>query len=229
MNDVRREDPPPRHRVTRTFKPRRRSLSPGRQAVVERVGPGVLLDEVGPVLALDDVFGGSPVVLEIGIGKGEALVAMAAADPSTGVIGCDVHTPGIAAVLAAVERDALANVRLVHGDALELLDRIPAQSLAGIRAFFPDPWPKVRQHHRRLIRPAVVEVLVDRLIPCGFLHLATDIDDYATQMRRVCADEPRLVGGDIARPASRPVTRYEQRGIDAGRTVADLWYARVDE
>jgi tRNA (guanine-N7-)-methyltransferase len=192
-----------------------------------RVGPHWLLDESGPVLDIPALTGGRDAVLEIGIGKGEALIAMAAADPDVVAIGCDVHTPGIAASLAEIEQRELVNVRLVHGDALVFVERVGPDALAGVRIYFPDPWPKPRQHHRRLVRPDVVACLVDRVRVGGFVHLATDIDDYAAQMRRVCDDEPRLHGGAIDRPGWRPVTRYEQRGELAGRTATDLWYTRV--
>jgi tRNA (guanine-N7-)-methyltransferase len=208
--------------VTRTFKPRRRTLSEARAALMQRLAPQYLLDETGPEL---DLAAGD-VVLEIGIGRGEALVEMAGADPETLLIGCDVHTPGIAAVLGEIERRRLDNVRLVHGDALEFLQRVPASSLVGVCVFFPDPWPKVRQRHRRIVRDDVVSELVRRLQPGGWLHLATDIADYALQMQRVCDAHAELVGGVVDRPPWRPLTRYEERGIAAGHTVTDLWYVR---
>ncbi len=164
----------------------------------------------------------APVVVEIGIGLGEALIEMSAADPATNVIGIDVHTPGMAKVLAAIEADGRANVRLVHGDALLFLDRVPEESLAGVRVFFPDPWPKPGQHHKRIISIERLANIVRRIEHGGWLHLATDIDHYAEQMVRVCGEHPELTGGVIDRPsgpATRPVTRYERKGLDAGRTV----------
>lgn len=208
--------------VTRTFKPRRRTLSQTQAALVERLAPEFVLDEAGPPLDL----AGRRVVLEIGIGKGEALVEMASGDRETLLIGCDVHTPGIAAVLGEIEQRRLDNVRLVHGDALDFLQRVPSSSLAGVRVYFPDPWPKVRQHHRRIVRTDVVSGLVDRLRPGAWMHLATDIADYALQMQRVCEAHPELTGGVIDRPSWRPLTRYEERGIAAGHSVTDLWYVR---
>jgi tRNA (guanine-N7-)-methyltransferase len=215
------------HPPVRTFKPRRRSLSAARTALFERLGPRFLLDEAGPPLVLADVFRrDTATVLDIGIGWGETLLAMARAEPDLDVIGCDVHTPGVANVLAGIEEHGLTNVRAMHGDALVFLDRLPAASLVGVRVFFPDPWPKVRHHHRRLVRDDVVGRLVARLRPGGFLHLATDIEDYAQQMRTVCDLRPELTGGPIARPPERPVTRYEQKGIEAGHEVVDLRYTR---
>jgi tRNA (guanine-N7-)-methyltransferase len=192
----------------------------------ERLAPHWLLPVDGPVLDLESEFGRTaPTLLEIGIGAGEATIDLAVAQPELDVIGVDVHTPGIAAVLQAIEQHDLTNVRLVHGDVLELLPRLAPRSLAGIRIFFPDPWPKARQQRRRLVQPTVVAELVSRLAPGASIHLATDIDDYRQQIEAVCGSHPALTGGVIERPDWRPVTRFEQRGIDEGRNPVDLWYS----
>jgi tRNA (guanine-N7-)-methyltransferase len=193
-----------------------------------RSAPQWCVDEVGERLDPVAVFGRSaPLVVDIGIGFGDSLTTMAAAEPDRDLIGCDVHTPGIAATLARIEATGPANVRLVHGDALVFLDRIAPGSLAGIRIYFPDPWPKARHRHRRMVSDAHVDRFVDALVPGGDLHVATDIDDYARQVRRVCDEHPSLAGGVIARPDWRPVTRYERRGIAAGRAIVDLLYRRT--
>jgi tRNA (guanine-N7-)-methyltransferase len=205
-------------------------MSATRADVLARLGPLWFVDDVGPPLSLDVLFGKpGPVVVEIGIGLGEALIDMSAADPATNVIGVDVHTPGMAKVLATIEADGRTNVRLVHGDALLFLERLPEASLAGVRVFFPDPWPKPGQHHKRIISTERLNVIVSRIEQGGWLHLATDIDHYAAQMIRVCGEHPALTGGVIDRPsgfASRPITRYERKGLDAGRSATDLWYLR---
>lgn len=214
-------------RIVRTFQPRRRPLTPARKDLFDRLEVVWCLDVVGPPLDSATVFGRvAPLVLDIGIGIGDSTMAAALVEPDVDVIGVDVHTPGIAASLARIEADQLANVRLVHGDALVFIRRLQSESLSGIRIYFPDPWPKVRHHHRRIVRDDVVTQLVERLQPGGWLHLATDIDDYARQMLDVCERHPDLVGGVIPRPAGRPVTRYEQRGIDAGRATTDLWHLK---
>jgi tRNA (guanine-N7-)-methyltransferase len=174
---------------------------------------------------LGDAFNPSRrVVLEIGSGMGESTLEMAKADPESGVVAVDVHTPGIGALLAGAERESLGNIRVCIGDAVELMDRLEPGSLAGIRAYFPDPWPKVRHHKRRLVQPTFVHRAAVLLAPGGTLHLATDITHYADQMLEVCAGEPMLdVGrGLIDRPEWRPMTGYERRGVAAGRTSADL-------
>lgn len=216
------------HPPIRTFKPRRRGLAPARAATFERLAPRFLVEEVGPPLDAATMFGrAAPLVLDIGIGLGDTLVAMAEAQPELAVVGCDVHTPGIVSTLVRLDELGLDNVRLVHGDALVFLDRLAPACVTGIRIFFPDPWPKIRQRHRRLVRADVVARLVDLMRPAGWVHLATDSDDYATQMQHVCDDHPLLVGGPIARPVDRPVTRYERRGVELGHRVVDLRYERV--
>lgn len=209
--------------VIRTFKPRRRQLTPARAELFERLGPLWCLDEVGPVLDAMDVFDRSaPVVLEIGMGFGDTTTASALAEPDVDVIAVDVHTPGIVASLARIEIDNMTNLRLVHGDALIFLRRIAPGSLVGVRIYFPDPWPKIRHRHRRIVRPDVVARLVDCLVPGGWIDLATDIDDYAGQILAVCTAHPLLNGGQIERPATRLATRYERKGLAAGRTPIDL-------
>ncbi len=214
-------------RPAASFKVRRRSLSPKRQAEFDAWIETWGLSIDGPLLEWSEVFGrDGEVVLDVGFGHGESTIALAAVEPDVDVIGVEVHTPGVVTVLDAIEHQGLHQIRVVHGDVLALLDRVPAESLAGIRVYFPDPWTKRRNHHRRLIRPDVLGALVDRLRSGGFLHLATDIVDYAESMQSVCEAEPRLTGGVIERPDWRPLTRFEQRGLDAGRQPTDLRYTR---
>lgn len=173
----------------------------------------------------------APLVLEIGSGMGDATIAMAAADPDRDYLAVDVHTPGLGTLLARAEELGLGNVRVARGDAVELVtDGICAGTLDAIHVFFPDPWPKARHHKRRIIQPDTVALLRDRLRVGGPLHTATDWTDYAEQMREVLSADPELAdvtGGDTSRPAYRPVTKYERRGLAAGRTIVDLIYVRV--
>lgn len=216
----------------RSFLPRRRALSPLRAAEYRLQAPKWSLDEQGPVLDLDDVFASAgeaanDVVLDIGFGGGEGLIAMAALRPHQCIIGVEVHTPGVAKVLQAVEEHGWQHVRLVEGDAIHFLRRLPAASLAEVRIWFPDPWLKNKQRHRRLVRPEVVTALTDALRVGGLLHIATDVADYARHTERVVAEEPRLSGGAVPRPEWRPLTRFEQRGRAAGRASTDLVYERL--
>ncbi len=229
MNGTDRRELPERvvQRPNTTFKPRRRALSDRRQTEFDTWIARWGLDENGPLIDWSDLFEQRPVVLDIGFGRGEGTIDLARADPDTAIVGIEVHTPGVVAVLDAIENDPLPHVRVVHGDVLRFLTRVPIASLGGVRVYFPDPWPKKRHHGRRLVRHDVIEVLVDRLQLGGTLHLATDIVDYAVQMEETCAADPRLAGGRIDRPEWRPMTRFEQRGLDEGRAPIDLLYTRT--
>ena len=221
-------------RPARTFRTRRRHLSDKRQAEFERWSARWTISTEGSALDWDEIFPhratepGRGVVLDVGFGHGESTIEMARAQPDLDVIGVEVHDPGVVTVLDAIENDPLPHVRVVHGDLLRLLARVGPGSLRVVRVFFPDPWKKPRQHHRRLIHADVVAALTDRLEIGGTLHLATDIADYARQMEQACGAEARLVGGVVERPEERPLTRFERRGIDEGRAAIDLLYRRVD-
>jgi tRNA (guanine-N7-)-methyltransferase len=168
------------------------------------------------------------VILEIGFGMGDATLAQAVAHPDHGILAIDVHTPGVGRLLAELEERGIDNVRVVEGDALALLDALPARSLAGIRVFFPDPWPKARHHKRRIITTPNLDLMASRITPGGFLHFATDWHDYAEWAREVIDAHPAFVLLDeseqlpIASRATRPVTKFERRGIAAGRKITDL-------
>lgn len=214
------------HRIA-TFKPRRRRLSAARAELYDRLSPTLCLAQHGQAFDAAAVFGRSaPLVLDIGIGSGDALLDAALAEADIDVIGADIHTPGIAATLARIEELGLTNVRLLHGDALHFVERLAPGSLAGIRLYFPDPWPKARHRERRLINPANLDRFAALLEPCGFLHVATDIADYATVTERLCDAHPEFDGGVVPRPTSRPMTRYERKGLEQGRTATDLIFRR---
>jgi tRNA (guanine-N7-)-methyltransferase len=225
----------PRPGLVRTFHPRRGRIGPVAVAALDRLwtARGLEIVETGD-LTVDRgaLFGReAPLVLEIGCGMGEAMLALAAADPGRDYLGVDVHTPGLAALLAGAEAAGLRNVAAARGDALVLLaDGLAPGSVDAIHVFFPDPWPKARHHKRRLIRPEAVALMRDRLRPGGVLHTATDWPDYAAQMMTVLAADPGLrntFDGYAESPAPRPETRFERRGRAAGRPIADLMFARV--
>ena len=213
---------------TRSFQPRRRALSAARAERYEQLLAQWELPVLGPTLDLATLFGrDTPVVLDIGFGGGEGLIELAVQRPGEAVIGAEVHTSGLANVLDAVVANRWQHVRVVAGDVLEFLPRLAPDSLAGVRVFFPDPWLKNKQRHRRLLRPDVVTQLVRCLRPGGTLHVATDIAEYAAQVKAVCGQQPGLRGGVVPRPQWRPQTRFERRGLVAGREPTDLLYERV--
>ncbi|MDQ3906159.1 MAG: tRNA (guanosine(46)-N7)-methyltransferase TrmB [Actinomycetota bacterium] len=172
----------------------------------------------------------APIVLEIGSGMGESTASMALAAPEVDHLAVEVYQPGLAQLLLRMEQAQITNLRLLRGDAHAVLhDHISLSSLHAVRVYFPDPWPKRRHHKRRLINPEFVALVASRLAPGGTLHLATDWEPYALEMLAACAAEPTLrnTGADFAtRPLWRPVTKFEQRARDDGRTVRDLLFIR---
>ena len=227
------------HRRVTSFRTRRSTLSGGQQATWERLWPemGTLArDAGGPASLLDTEawFGRSaPVVLEIGSGTGISTLAMAKAEPHLDVVAVEVYKRGLAQLLSAIDREGVANIRLVRGDGVDVLQHMFApDSLTGVRVFFPDPWPKARHHKRRLLQPDTVALIADRLRPGGVLHAATDHAGYAEQIAEVGDAEPRLrrisASDTLPISAQRPVTKYEGKAQHAGSAVAELlWEKRA--
>ncbi|TCC33640.1 tRNA (guanosine(46)-N7)-methyltransferase TrmB [Kribbella sindirgiensis] len=182
-------------------------------------------------LDLADWFGRTaPTVLEIGSGMGEATAQLAVAAPEVNHVAAEVYPAGLGQLMLWVEKYGLGNVRLLQGDALDFLrDHVAPGTLAGVRIYFPDPWPKKRHHKRRLVTAPFVALIADRLQPGGTLHLATDWADYADRMLEVCAAEPSLrneYDGWAPRPEWRPVTKFESRAQAEGREVRDLIFTK---
>ncbi|MBL8480534.1 MAG: tRNA (guanosine(46)-N7)-methyltransferase TrmB [Sterolibacteriaceae bacterium] len=182
-------------------------------------------------LDLDAVFGRrAHRILEIGCGMGETTATIAELHPRNDYLGIEVHTPGVGSLLKEISTRGITNLRVVQHDAVEVVrDMIAPGALSGIHVFFPDPWPKKRQQKRRLIQPAFVALLAERLAPSGYLHCATDWEDYAHQMLDVLAAEPRLqnmANGFTPRPPYRPQTKFESRGLKLGHGVWDLVFRR---
>jgi len=173
----------------------------------------------------------APTVLEIGFGMGETTAAIAQAHPENNYLAVEVHSPGVGSLLKLIATHALNNVRIVQHDAVAVVEHMIAPgTLGGVHIFFPDPWPKKRHHKRRLIQSPFVHLLASSLAPGGYLHLATDWEDYAQQMLDVLNREPLLVNTvpDYApRPEHRPLTKFEQRGRKRGHPVWDLVYRRA--
>jgi tRNA (guanine-N7-)-methyltransferase len=212
-------------------------MTDGQEQAWERSWPafGRTLDDCAGGLDLAAWFGReAPVILEIGSGMGESTAALAAAAPEIDHLAVEVYQPGLAQLLMRIEERGLTNLRLLRGDAVKVLhEHIRPDSLAGIRIYFPDPWPKRRHHKRRLVQPDFIALAASRLTPGGRLHLATDWQHYADQMRAVCDAEPTLQperepGQDWSpRPDWRPLTKFEQRAGEEGRAVRDLLYRRI--
>ncbi len=215
----------------RSFVRRQGRLSNAQQRYHEAMMATIGVPYVAARLDLDALFGRTaPRILEIGFGMGETSAAIAARHPENDYLGIEVHTPGVGSLCKLVAERGLRNQRIVQHDAVEVLrDMLPPASLAGVHIFFPDPWPKLRHHKRRLLQPPFVALLASRLQAGGTLHCATDWDNYAQQMLAVLAAEKLLentASGYAPRPDERPQTKFEQRGLRLGHGVWDLLFRR---
>ena len=221
------------HRAIRSFVLRQGRMTEAQERAFEEHWPRYGLEYAGQTRDFDQVFGRrAERVLEIGFGNGEALRYAGTHEPTRDFIGIEVHRPGVGRLLNALAADGTHNVRLYNHDAVEILTHEVADgSLGEIRIYFPDPWPKKRHHKRRLVAPAFASLLARKLRAGGLLHLATDWQDYAEQMWDVLDAEPLLRNeagprGYFDRPAWRPQTHFEARGLKLGHGVWDLLYQR---
>jgi tRNA (guanine-N7-)-methyltransferase len=218
-------------RSIRSFVLRAGRMGSGQARALAELGPRFVLPYQETPLDLEAVFGrAAPKVVEIGFGMGHATASIAEAQRETDFLGIEVHEPGVGALLKRIEELNLGNLRIVQHDAVEVFKHMLADaSLDGIHIFFPDPWHKKRHHKRRLIQPEFVALLLTKLKPGGYLHLATDWEDYALQMLAVLSAESRLANnaeGYAPRPDYRPLTKFEQRGLKLGHGVWDLIFRR---
>ena len=222
----------PRRKI-RSFVRRPGRITTAQRRALETLWPRFGIDFRAERLDLEAVFGRrAPRVLDIGFGDGEALVTSAANTPGVDYLGVEVHEPGIGHLLVLLERTALANVRIVRRDVVDVIaEMLLPRSFDAVNLFFPDPWPKKRHHKRRLIQPAFVAALASVLKPGGFLHLATDWADYAAHARAMLEQSSafaRVPPEELAADplALRPPTKFERRGRRLGHDVVDLYYAR---
>lgn len=197
-----------------TFGGRQGRMSPTRQRAFDELVPRYAFDPAEAV--------GQRVVVEIGCGKGDATAAMAPGDGDSLVVACEPNGAMIANLAALVDQREIANVRLWLGDAFDLLTELGPESVAELRVWFPDPWPKPRHAGKRLVTQQRLALLVDALAVGGLLRLATDDAAYAAQALAAIAVEGRLGGGVVARPTERPITRFEARGLRDGRVATDI-------
>ncbi len=220
------------HRPIRSFVLRQGRMSNAQTRALETLLPRWGIPYQETLLDLDTAFGrASPKILEIGFGMGDSTAAIAAAHPQNDYLGIEVHGPGVGSLLNQIEALGLTNLRVIQHDAVEVLKHMIAQaSLDGVHIFFPDPWHKKKHHKRRLIQPELVALLCEKLKVGGYLHAATDWQEYAEHILAVLAAEPKLsnTATDYApKPDYRPLTKFEQRGIKLGHGVWDIVFRRV--
>jgi tRNA (guanine-N7-)-methyltransferase len=209
-------------------------FSPAQQRAYMELLPRFGVPYARAELDFDAAFGRhAPVVAEVGSGMGETTAAIAEANPAIDYLAIEVHSPGIGSLLKLVEEKGLTNIRVAQHDAAEVFrDMIAPGSLDGVHIFFPDPWPKKRHHKRRLLQPEFAALAATRIRPGGYLHMATDWQDYAEQALAVLEGVPHLrntAQGFAPRPASRPETKFERRGRRLGHDVWDLLFTRSEK
>ena len=220
-------------RSIRSFVLRHGRMTTGQQRAFDELWPRWGLTREQGRLDPQQVFGReAPRVFEIGFGMGQSLIEMAQAAPDQDFIGVEVHRPGVGKLLSGMEEAGIDNIRVYNDDAVDVLnDCIDDASLAAVQIFFPDPWHKKKHNKRRLIQPAFVQKLRGKLKIGGFIHLATDWQDYAEQMLAVmsAADgfRNRAGAGYAPRPERRPTTKFEKRGERLGHGVWDLLFERI--
>jgi len=215
----------------RSFVHRRGHITQGQRDALERLLDQWSLPYAPRLLDPAAAFGrAAPTILEIGFGMGETTEKIALARPDDNFLGVEVFNAGVGSLLRRIEDSSLSNLRIIQHDAVEVVrDMIAPASLDGVHIYFPDPWPKKRHHKRRLIQPPFVALLASRIKPGGYLHCATDWQDYAVQMLEVLGSEPLLrnTADDYApRPDYRPQTKFETRGLRLGHGVWDLIFKR---
>ncbi len=225
-------------KTIKSFVKRAGRTTTGQAKAFETLGPQYLLAYTPQPLDPSATFGrAGPLVLEIGFGMGEATAHIAGVRPDENFLCCEVHEPGVGALLKRIGEHGLSNIRILQHDAVEVLEHmLPPNSLDGIHIFFPDPWHKKKHNKRRLIQAPLVAQLAKRLKPGGYIHCATDWQPYAEQMLAVLGAEPLLsntatdgaLGGYAPKPGYRPLTKFENRGLRLGHGVWDLVFKRQD-
>ena len=219
------------HPPIRSYVLRQGRFSPAQQRAYAELLPRLGIPYRREPLNFREIFGrDAPVVVEIGSGMGETTARIARENPATDYVAIEVHAPGVGSLLKMLAEEAVPNVRVVQHDAVDVMrEMVPESSLAGIHVFFPDPWPKKRHHKRRLIQPAFTALAASRLAAGGYLHVATDWQDYAEHVLAVLSATPGLRNTAEAfapRPATRPETKFERRGLNLGHGVWDIVFER---
>jgi tRNA (guanine-N7-)-methyltransferase len=220
------------NRHIRSFVRRQGRVSPAQQRAVETLLPQFGIACGTQTLDLAQAFmRPAPRILEIGFGMGDSTATIALDHPENDYLCLEVHTPGVGNLLKLIDAQQIKNIRIIQHDAVEVLrDMLGDATLDGVHIFFPDPWHKARHNKRRLIQAPFIATLVQKIKSGGYLHVATDWQDYAEQVLRVLNEEPLLkntVADYAPRPAYRPLTKFEKRGLNLGHGVWDMVFKRA--
>lgn len=218
-------------RKVRSFMRRTGRFTPAQAEALVTVWPYYGIENHA-MLPIEQRFGrAAPCILEIGFGMGHSLIENAKSSPHINFLGIEVHRPGIGSVLAGIAREQLTNIRVFCADAIEVLQQtIPDNSLHGVQIFFPDPWQKRRHHKRRLIQPTFIELLTTKIMSGGFLHLATDWENYAEHMQEVLQKNSSFIPISLEQTESiRFTSKFEQRGKRLGHGIWDFCYIKCKD
>jgi tRNA (guanine-N7-)-methyltransferase len=215
-------------RAVRSYKLRGRRITEGQQEAWDRLWPVFGIENSAQKINLAELFPVSKrIIMEIGFGMGEATAQIALADPTTGYLAVEVHRPGIGKLLSRIEDLELKNVRTIEGDAFEVFEQmIVDSSLDGVHLFFPDPWPKARHFKRRIVNQEFIAAVATKLKPGAFFHIATDWHPYAEWIAEEFTKQSFFTGGEVERPEWRPLTRFEDQGINKDHPVADFRFIK---
>lgn len=233
MENVIEEEVPHLRRI-KSYVLREGRLTTGQERALRELWPVWGIEYEESRLDIDKTYGreGAPLTVEIGFGMGKSLVEMALKAPERNFLGIEVHTPGIGACLADIRDKGISNLRIVHHDAVEVLNNmIPDGSIDTLQLFFPDPWHKARHHKRRIVKPEFLDLIMPKLRCGGIIHMATDWENYAEQMLEVLSVDERIenLSADntyVPRPDFRPLTKFELRGQRLGHGVWDLMFRK---
>ena len=215
-------------RAVRSYKLRGRRITEGQQEAWDRLWPIFGIEYSDQKINLAELFPDSKrVIMEIGFGMGEATAQIALSDPTTGFLAVEVHRPGIGKLLLRIEELELRNVRTIEGDAFEVFEQMILDSaLDGVHLFFPDPWPKARHFKRRIVNQEFIAAVAVKLKPGAFFHIATDWQQYAEWITEEFTKQTFFTGGEVQRPDWRPLTRFEDQGINKEHPVADFRFIK---
>jgi tRNA (guanine-N7-)-methyltransferase len=215
-------------RAVRSYKLRGRRITEGQQEAWDRLWPIFGIEYSSQKINLAELFPDSKrVIMEIGFGMGEATTQIATADPTTGYLAVEVHRPGIGKLLLRIEELDLKNLRTIEGDAFEVFEQmIVDNSLDGVHLFFPDPWPKARHFKRRIVNQEFIAAVATKLKTGAFFHIATDWQPYAQWIAEEFTKQSFFTGGEVKRPDWRPLTRFEDQGINKEHPVADFRFIK---
>jgi len=223
--------PQQHHNILRSFVLRQGRVSNAQRRAYETLFPDYGIPFTKNLLNFELIFGrDAPKYLEIGSGMGETTASIAKSHPQNDYLVIEVYTPGVGSLLKQIEEFKLTNIRIIQYDAVEVMNSMfPQEYLDGVHIFFPDPWPKLRHHKRRLIQPKFISLLCKHLKFDGYIHVATDWNNYADQILKVMNNESSLTNitrDFVPRPGYRPLTKFEQRGLRLGHKVWDLVFKK---